>query len=312
MSGTDNPMVSQLPIGLSNSVPNVLIKVNGDVNYNWQSLRPGLGATPTNFGPELNLGHDAATYFNGDEIAIIKFSQGGTTLNEDWRPPSSGGTTGWLYNNFINDVRASLAYLDSNYTVQLMGLCWMQGEYDALDNAKANNYQTNLTNFISDVRAAINAPQLPVAIGMIDNSTGWTYNAAVRQAEINVSKTVNQTSIFDTHGLGTDGTHYNTEGQLELGHYFFNALTNVYVNCKTCSNTEVKLYPNPATNFFNLSYADTPTDYNYKITDMRGAEVQSGQLYVGCVIDVSLLSTGTYFVFITNTQTTMVKKLIKL
>ena len=231
MSGTNNPLVSELPKNLTDSLPQVLIKVNGDATHNWGALRPGLGATSTNFGPELNFGHDAATYFNGDKVAIIKYSQGGTTLNEDWRPPSSGGTTGWLYNSFINDLITSLALLDTNYTIQVMGLCWMQGEYDALDNAKANNYQTNLTNFISDVRAALNLPQLPFAIGMIDNSVGWMYNAAVRQAEINVAHSVNKVTVFDTHGLGTDGTHYNTQGQLELGHYFFNSLNGLYSSC---------------------------------------------------------------------------------
>src|ERR1017187_9653768 len=66
MSGTTNPLVSQLPASLLDSVPNVLIKVDEHkVNYNWGPLRPGLGATESNFGPEISFGRDALDYFGG-------------------------------------------------------------------------------------------------------------------------------------------------------------------------------------------------------------------------------------------------------
>jgi hypothetical protein len=314
MSGTQNPLVSQLPASLKDTLPNVLIKVGGDNVYNWQTLRPGLGSQPTNFGPEITFGHDASTYFNGDKIAIIKYSYGGTTLNEDWRPPSVGGTTGWLYKNFIRDLTKYLDTLAYTNTVQIMGMCWMQGEYDARDNGKAFNYQANLVGFITDVRDTLNLPRLPFAIGMIDNTFGWTYNAIVRQAEINVAKNTDATSVFDTHGLGTDGVHYNTQGQIELGHFFFNSVNSLYSIWQAASNGTVNVFPNPTNHSFEVSYADVPADYSYKITDKKGAEVQSGQLYSGYQIDVSLLSSGTYFITLTinGTNITVKKKLIKI
>lgn len=314
MSGTQNPLVSQLPASLKDTLPNVLIKVGGDNVYNWQTLRPGLGSQPINFGPEITFGHDASTYFNGDKIAIIKYSYGGTTLNEDWRPPSVGGTTGWLYKNFIRDLNKYLDTLAKNYTVQIMGMCWMQGEYDARDYGKAFNYEANLTNFISAVRDTLNLPQLPFAIGMIDSSAAWPYNKIVRQAEINVSKSVNATTVFDTHGLGTDGIHYNTQGQIELGHFFFNSVNNSYRVYQFAANDGVKIFPNPTSHSFQVAYADVPADYSYKITDRKGAEVQSGQLYSGYQIDVSLLSPGTYFITLTinGTNITVKKKLLKI
>ncbi|HXU28151.1 MAG TPA: sialate O-acetylesterase [Bacteroidia bacterium] len=314
MSGTQNPLVSQLPESLKDTLPNVLIKVGGDNVYNWQALRPGLGSQPVNFGPEITFGHDAATYFKGDKIALIKYAYGGTTLNEDWRPPSSGGKTGWLYNGFVNDLSKYLDTLAKNYTVQLMGMCWMQGEYDARDNAVALNYQSNLSNFIKDVRATLNAPQLPFAIGMIDNSYPWQFNSIVRQAEINVAKNTEAVSVFDTHGLGTDATHYNTLGQIELGHFFFNSVNNLFSVWQAASNGGVKVFPNPTNHSFEVAYTDVPADYSYKITDKKGAEVQSGQLYSGYQIDVSLLSPGTYFITLTinGTNSTVKKKLVKI
>ena len=314
MTGTNNPLISQLPASLQDTLPNVLIKGGGDVTYNWQTLRPGLGSKPVNFGPEVTFGHDAATYFNGDKIALIKYSYGGTTLNEDWRSPSCGGTSGWLYNDFVNDLAKDLDTLAKNYTVQLMGMCWMQGEYDARDNAKALNYQNNLTNFITDVRATLNLPKLPFAIGMIDSSDPWPFNSIVRQAEVNVAKSTDAISIFDTHGLGTDGTHYNTQGQIELGHFFFNSVNSLYSQWQSVSNGAVNVFPNPTNHSFEVAYADVPADYSYKISDKKGAEVQSGQLYSGYQIDVSTLSPGTYFITLTinGTTITVKKKLVKI
>lgn len=314
MTGTQNPLVSELPPSLKDTLPNVLIRVGGDITYGWQSLRPGLGSKPYNFGSEITFGHDAANYFKGDKIALLKYAYGGTTLNEDWRPPSSGGTTGWLYTNFIKDLGKYIDTLTPRYTVQIMGFCWMQGEYDARDADKANNYQSNLTNFIKDVRTALNLPQLPFSVGMIDNSTSWQYNNTVRQAEINVAKSTSAVTVFDTHGLGTDGTHYNTQGQIELGHFFFNSVNSLFQHWQTVSAGEVKVYPNPTNHSFNVVYADVPADYSYKITDRKGAEVQSGQLYSGYQIDVSLLPPGAYFITLTinGTNITVKKKFLKI
>ena len=311
MSGTYNPLVSELPADLTGSLPDVLIKVNGEVTDSWGPLRPGLGATVNNFGPELTFGHDALAAFGGDKVALIKFAFGGTTLNEDWRPPSSGGTTGWLYTSFINDVISGLTSLDSGYSVEVMGMCWMQGEYDALDPVKAASYETNLTNFIKDVRSALNLPELPFVIGMIDSSVNWTYNATVRQAEVDVAKNVDLTSIFDTHGLATDGYHYKTLGQIELGHFFFYYLANPN-SCVQCTDVTVKIIPNPSNGYFRMVTSDIPTDYIYVITDIKGAVVKNGQLYIGCEVDISALSAGVYFISLTTKTTTFIKQLIKI
>ncbi|HEX7414561.1 MAG TPA: sialate O-acetylesterase, partial [Bacteroidia bacterium] len=311
MSGTTNPLVSQLPTSLLDSVPNVLIKVDEHkVNYNWGPLCPGLGATASNFGPEITFGRDALDYF-GCKIAIIKFSFGGTTLNEDWRPPSSAGTVGWLYSGLINDVTACLAHLDSSYEVHLMGMCWMQGETDALDNAKAVNYQINLINFIHDIRTALNFPKMPFCIGMIDSSAGWTYNTAVRQGEINVAKSIDGVSIFDTHGLETDGVHYSTQGQIELGHFFFRYLDGSYASYQSYNEGTTKVFPNPSNGSFQIITSGIPTEYKYIIIDKKGALVQAGQLYIGCEVNIPTLNAGVYFIYLTTKQGTVVKKIVK-
>ncbi len=320
MSGTNNPLVIQLPASLVSTVPNVLIKVNSySVNCNWGSLRPGLGATTANFGPEITFGLDELntlqkldTTLFGSKIAIIKYAYGGTTLDVDWRPPSSGGIVGWLYKGIINDINASLATLDSTYDAQIMGMCWMQGEYDALVDTEAINYQTNLSNFIQDIRTDLNLLTMPFCIGMIDSSPHWPYNAIVRQAETNVAKSTAGVSVFDTHGLGTDGTHYNTQGQIELGHLFFRYLDDAYTTCTICNGNNTVIFPNPSIGSFSVLYSGIPSNYQYTITDMKGAEVLQGQLYIGYEVDISSLSAGIYFISLTTIEGTIVKKVVKI
>jgi hypothetical protein len=45
------------------------------------------------FGPELQFGHVLGDYLN-NQVLLIKTAWGGKDLYRDYRPPSSGGTTG--------------------------------------------------------------------------------------------------------------------------------------------------------------------------------------------------------------------------
>ena len=189
----------------------------------------------------------------------------------------------------------------------------MQGEYDALQENKALNYQTNLGFFIGDVRNALHAPQLPFCIGMIDSSPKWPYQTLVRKAELSVSQSLNGVSIFDTHGLGTDGIHYNTSGQIELGHLVFSTLNQTQVNCFSCSTADGLVFPNPASDYFLIeNYGDIPGDYPYMLLDITGKEVLCGQLFAGNRIDISCLTQGTYFMFLQTNKKTLLKKIIKM
>ena len=303
MSGTYNPLVNELPTDLKQEISNVLIAVGGEVNYPFEKLKPGLGATTNNFGPEITFGKDASA--NNEITAIIKYSYGATTLNEDWRSPSSGGQTGWLYTGLINFVRSKIASLDSSYIVEISGMCWMQGEYDALDLSKANNYKYNLTNFIVDVRNDLNT-NMPFTIGMID--TDWPYSSTVRTAELGIPNQLNQINIFDTHGLPTLNGHYNTQGQIELGHMFYSSFTT-----QNYSTDNITLWPNPSNTIVNVTYPDLITDYSYKIINNLGQEITTGNLFAGKEINISSINSGNYTLLISiNESKTISKHFIKL
>lgn len=191
--------------------------VNSSLKGVWSPLRPGFGGDSGCFGPELTFGRDMSAAYPDSEILLIKCGWSATSLQSDWRPPSAGGTTGVLYTNLVETVDKALAALDKNIDYELSGMCWMQGESDACSTYGGNAYEENLTAFIKDVRKEFDAPELPFVIAMIDDSSVWAENALVRQAEINVSKNVPYVGIFDTKDLDTDGTHYKTQGLLDMG-----------------------------------------------------------------------------------------------
>ena len=215
---------SGLSADLSQSQPAVLIRANGDVYWKnarkWLQCGPGFGHALGCFGPELTFGKSVTGPVPGKKIALIKYTVGGTELATRWRPPSSGGEVGDLYVKFIYEIGISLATLDSNYIPEIAAVLWMQGEYDAKNLSYANEYQYNLANFINDIRAKLNNPQLPFIIGMIDEQNLWPYSQIVRTAENTVAKTLSNVGIFDTRGFPTDGVHYQRDGMIRLGQSF--------------------------------------------------------------------------------------------
>jgi Carbohydrate esterase, sialic acid-specific acetylesterase len=144
------------------------------------------------FGPELMFGYTIGDYFlsrqqpkhklDRPNILLLKVAWGGRSLAVDFRPPSSGignyssinaSDYGLYYRKLIQDVRLLLnsistyvpSYRNSTNTssvaYELKGFIWFQGWSDIHDNQMVQEYQTNLENFIRDVRKDLNSPILP-------------------------------------------------------------------------------------------------------------------------------------------------------
>ncbi|NLD50502.1 MAG: sialate O-acetylesterase, partial [Clostridiaceae bacterium] len=217
-------MNHELPSEYLGSQEKVKIYAEGTVDASlkgaWSTLRPGFGSGSGCFGPELTFGRDMAKAYPDSQIYIIKCGWSGTSLQGDWRPPSAGGTSGALWKNMLSTVDKALSALGPDFDYELSGMCWMQGESDACNIYPAKEYEGSLTAFISDVRKELNAPNLPFIIAMIDDSNVWVEHAIVRQAQIDVSEKVPYVGIFDTKDYETDGTHYKTQGILDMGSDF--------------------------------------------------------------------------------------------
>lgn len=128
---------------------------NPTYNTGWQTLKPGYsvppgfsGALPSpRFGPELSFAKAITDSNPNRRLALIKVTQGGTSLSGDWNP-----STGYMYASLTNVAAVALQELASTgYSYPIRGMIWHQGESDSSGAALAN-YESNMTQFIGTVR----------------------------------------------------------------------------------------------------------------------------------------------------------------
>lgn len=121
----------------------------------------------SHIGPELQFGHVVGDHFD-EQILLIKTAWGGKSLQKDFRPPSSGGEVGVYYRQMIEEVRAALVELGER-PYEIAGFVWMQGWNDMVSRDAVAEYEDNLVNFATDVRAEFRLPELPFVVGELGN-----------------------------------------------------------------------------------------------------------------------------------------------
>ena len=98
---------------------------------------------------------------------MIKTAWGGKSLYADFRPPSSGGTTGEFYKKMHSEIKEALAAVKGDY--EICGFIWMQGWNDMVNKDATAEYADNLVNFVKDIRKTLGKPELPFVIGELGN-----------------------------------------------------------------------------------------------------------------------------------------------
>jgi formylglycine-generating enzyme required for sulfatase activity len=135
-------------------------------------------------GPELGLGWVLGDYLD-NQVLLLKIAVGGTSLAGPWRPPSSGGETGWLYKTVLDTVKNLPTTLKTDFPdydgkgYEIAGFGWHQGWNDGCAAATAMEYEANMVNFIKDVRKDLGLPNLPFVIGG-SGFGGWEQKNARR------------------------------------------------------------------------------------------------------------------------------------
>ena len=150
------------------------------------ALQPGLGArkvaeTPgSKIGPEYAFG-----YFMGqalqEQVLLIKVAEGGTSLYQNWRPPSAGlppdarpEEFGGMYRALLANTRDTLRNLktlipgyDERAGYEISGFVWFQGFNDMFDPLMRREYSRNLVCLIKDLRRDLDAPDMKVVVGVM-------------------------------------------------------------------------------------------------------------------------------------------------
>ncbi|MBA4187728.1 MAG: hypothetical protein C0467_06885 [Planctomycetaceae bacterium] len=190
----------------------------------FKPLQPGWSVAPGKnrpkelpsgtFGPELSFGRAMADHLKDKKVALIKYTEGGTSLAKDWNPEVKDR----LYSAFLDFTKKSLKELkDKGHTYTIRGMIWHQGESDA--SLSAEEYQKLLTAFIARVRTDLELPDLPFGIGEVyDNGKRDT----IRTAQKATAEKVKGAFFVPADKLKTSdmGTHFDAASQIELGERF--------------------------------------------------------------------------------------------
>jgi hypothetical protein len=201
--------VGELPDELKAEQPKVLYSLNGK---GWTPLCPPKKDDAT-VGPEISFGKEMSSKLN-EPIGIIKQAIGGTNLAKDWDPNDPK----YLYSNLLAKVVAA----KQTRPVEIVGMCWLQGENDAKHEEMANAYGDNLAKFILRARKDFDSPNMFFVAGRVNPA--YPYVNAVRLAQEKCQ--VPGYAFVDCDKLPKlqDNLHYDTKGVVELGTKFADAM----------------------------------------------------------------------------------------
>ncbi len=189
-------------------------------------VEPFVLPAPT-FGPELSFGPAFAKDLPGRRIVLLKFSEGGTSLYQDWNPQEPKS----LYHAMLEFVRTRLLMLsERGHRAHLRGFLWHQGESD--EARPAGEYAVNLASFVQQLRHDLTAPALPVVIAEVcENGVRQQVRAGLRQ----VAASVPCVGFVPSDGLMTfdNGTHLDAQSQILLGERFAEQMIRLVVTLRT-------------------------------------------------------------------------------
>ena len=151
-------------------------------------LQPGLGGGGKNYdkpgnciGPEYAFGYYMGQALD-EQVLLLKYGPGGTSLYQNWRPPSAGvpegkkpEDVGGQYRGMVQSVHETLANLKKHFPAynekdgyEIAGFVWFQGFNDMIEGGKpVAEYGTNLTCLIKDLRKEFKAPEMKVVVGVM-------------------------------------------------------------------------------------------------------------------------------------------------
>lgn len=254
---------TELPDYLTTSVPNVFIfhgnpspdGYDGDLKGEWQKVRAGHGRGFSThngknnygekFGPELSFAHTISKQYPDKNIAIIKYSKGGTSIDCKaareygcWEVDFSDNSGINQYDHYLATLKNASADNDIDGdgvkdNLVPRGIIWMQGESDAyVSEEVARSYEKNLSKLISAIRKSLGSDGIPVVIGQISDSGQdadgkvWDYGDIVKQAQENFVKVDNNAILVnDTQTYQySDKHHYDSQAYIDLGQKFANSI----------------------------------------------------------------------------------------
>jgi hypothetical protein len=204
------------------------------------------------FGVELSLASRLQELYPGERIALIKYSRGGTSIDSMatgrfgcWEADFYGSTGINQYDHFLKTVSTAMknSDIDGDGKQDILvpaGIVWMQGESDAgFTEEIARRYYFNLKRLMDLIRASFHSDDLPVVLGKISDSWDdpndgkvWDHAELVQYAQEKYARTDGNAAIVreTRYYKYSDTWHYDSEGYVDLGKRFAEALYKLEMN----------------------------------------------------------------------------------
>jgi Carbohydrate esterase, sialic acid-specific acetylesterase/Secretion system C-terminal sorting domain len=304
--------------------PNDLVTSSDD---HWEGLQAHLRETNTGptysfFGPEITLARTLSEYM--DSVAIFKYGVAGSDLAYDWGLAVTGGPE--IFDKFVAKIRiAEQAFDAAGIDFEWTAATWMQGESDADDQSQARDYYQNLGYFMKCLRDTLNLPDLPFVIGAIADELplgSYPYRETVLDAQRRRAETDPNALLVNTadYEMDTDNVHFNSNGVMELGTEFAEAIVTLTTETAIVPNKfviddDMVLLPNPVNgNAKAIFMLKDPGKLNMTLYDLQGSkilEMNFGTYPAGehqLIFPVYDLQSGMYIVKLTANDQIFTKK----
>jgi len=196
---------------------------NGSNSGGWTTMQPQIGFfSDGHFGPEVTFSRRLVQ--EGYNPAIFKFTQGATSIFEDWLNPGNGG----LYDNMITALNTAIIALENEgHTVNVRGMVWIQGESDSNSQAAASAYFNNLSLLLNDFKNnVVNNPNLPIILGVDEQYFNLTDHIQPEILNAHQDIALNNNNIKFTSMYGypkADVTHLTPIGLIDHGENLFDS-----------------------------------------------------------------------------------------
>lgn len=252
---------------------------------------------------------------NNNVLTELNQSWNGTTLEDDYRATNTYNTNNmltlsvdevWNGTAWENNSRTTITYDMNNVMLTSLRETWNGTAWE-------NSYlQTNTVtggNIVSSLDQYWNGSWQNM------NNTLYTYdgngNNLTEIAQSWSGSFVNQRKVTRTYNTYNqvlteqdstwDGTAWGNIDYDSWGSYYYETYNTASVGNTSAAVTDLKVYPVPAGNLLNVSFAnDEATDVTVSVIDMNGRQLKSfsekGARHFKRTIDTHSFPAGTYFV----------------
>ena len=209
-------------------------------NGQWEYFVPS-----SKFGPGVSMAHQLAEKWPDDTIGIIKISSGGTGISafeKNWTKERADRTYDGKKGPFYKDLMNAATEAKNISKPVYSGFVWKQGGADGNKKETAEEYYNNFVKLVSDMRKDLESPEMPVFV--LTNASDEDLEKAKEKIAANKRKYLKPVLMAHNragrdipktttvhHGdlpKGSDGVHFNHDGQMALGKMAADAVEKFY------------------------------------------------------------------------------------